>query len=59
MFEIYNTETNDRASLAVYYTEQNAWAAIDRIAKGIANGQRPDLAGKNFSVRPRLTSDHN
>ena len=59
MFEIYNTDTNDRASLAVYYTEKNAWAAIDRILKGIANGQRPDLAGKNFSVRPRLTFDHN
>lgn len=59
MFEIYNTDTDTRASVAVFYTEENAWAAINRIMENIANGNRSDLAGKNFSVRPRLTMTHN
>ena len=56
MFEIYNIDTNARSSVAVFDTEENAWAAIDRIMKNIANGNRSDLAGKNFSVRPHLTT---
>ena len=56
MFEIYNTATNARASVAVFNTEENAWAAISRIMENIANGNRSDLVGKNFSVRPHLTT---
>ena len=56
MFEIYNTTTNARASVAVFDTEENAWAAIDRIMQNVSNGNRSDLVGKNFSVRPHLTT---
>ena len=59
MFEIYNTATNARASVAVFDTVENAWAAIDRIIENISNGNRSDLAGKNFSVRPHLTTSSN
>ena len=59
MFEIYNTATNARASVAIFDTVENAWAAIDRIIENIANGNRSDLAGKNFSVRTRLTTSSN
>ena len=53
MFELFDTLTNQKVSLAVYYDERRAWDAIERTRARIAKGQRPDLANKidYYSVR--------
>lgn len=53
MFELFDTRTNQKVSLAVYYTEQGACDALERTRVRIAKGQRPDLANKidYYSVR--------
>lgn len=46
MFELFDTLTNQKVSLAVYYDERSAWDAIERTRARIAKGQRLDLANK-------------
>ena len=46
MFELFDTRTNRKVSLAVYYTEQGACDALERTRARIAKGQRLDLANK-------------
>lgn len=61
MFEVYDTRTGNRVSVAVYFDVHRAWMSIERTRDLIAKGQRLDLADKIdfYSVRERLDSDLN
>lgn len=43
-YEIYRTDNGLRVSVAVYFTEATANAAIERTRERVAKGGRPDLA---------------
>ena len=59
MYELFDTRTGNRVSVSVYYDEQRAWDALERIYMIVALGGRQDLKDSIDFYSVRLTSTPN